>query len=449
MQIEDLFANIGDNPLTDAFTIEKKKTLPSIDKSKKMPAMPSWEGGRFEDFAREAYTASAGRPLALYLHVPFCHHRCTFCPFYINKTYDTFSGHYTSLLSKDIDITAKILQGVIKERSVQTVYFGGGTPSDMEADDLAQIIRQLHDTFNIASDAEITVEGRVSGFTADKGKAWTQAGANRFSIGVQTTDTRLRKKLSRQSDRAQIAATLNGLCESGSAVVVDLMYGLPGQTPEMLVDDIRFLAEETGIHGLDLYELRVFPDSALDKAIIKGSMPPVADVLEQARMFGAAHAKLLSYGFENFSAKHWRRDPKEHSIYNTLAKKQTDMIPFGSGGGGRIGNISLGVTGNIGEYEEMIGAGMKPTKRIMKSPLLPQSGFIHELNNAFEKLRMPAPEQWPQHLRTQGEKLAAQWRDSGLLSTNKDELGLPLTCAGTFWGARMNKMLADFVNTSV
>lgn len=447
-QIEHLFAKIGNNPLTDAFEPEEKKILPSVSAPRKMPAMPAWDGGNFEDFAAETFIAGAERPLALYLHVPFCHHRCTFCPFFINKTYKNFSNHYGQLLSKEIEATAKVLQNVIKQRSVQTVYFGGGTPSDMEAEDLAKIIRQLHNTFNIANDAEITVEGRVSGFTADKGKAWTQAGANRFSIGVQTTDTKLRKKLSRQSDRKQIAATLNGLCESGSAVVVDIMYGLPGQTPEMLVDDIRFLAEETGIHGLDLYELKVFPDSALDKAIVKGNMPAAATVLEQAQMFGAAYTKLVEYGFENFSAKHWRRDPRERSIYNTLAKKQTDMIPFGSGAGGRIGSISIGNTSTIEEYEKMVNADIKPAKRIMRSPLRQQHGFAYQLESSFEKLRILAPDQWPENLRPQASKLTSQWQDAGLLTHQQNEQGIRLSCAGTFWAARMNKMLNEFIQTS-
>lgn len=448
MTIESLYAKISSNPLTDAFEVQEKKMLPSIDKSKKMPEMPAWDGGTFEDFAAEAFMASPERPLALYVHVPFCHHQCTFCPFFINKAYDQFSAPYAALLSQEISATARVLQDVIKQRPVQTIYFGGGTPSDMDAQDLAKIIQQLLTTFNIADDAEITVEGRVKGFTAEKGKIWTQAGANRFSIGVQTTDTRLRKKLSRHSDRSGIAETLNGLCESGSSVVTDIMYGLPGQTPEMLAEDIRFLAEETGIHGLDLYELKVFPDSALDKAIKKGSMPEPANLREQAELYGAAYLKLISYGFENFSAKHWRRNQKERSIYNTLAKKQTDMIPFGSGAGGRIGSISLSNTGSIENYEKIVKSGIKPIKRLMRSPLMPQKGFVRELGNAFEKLRMPLPEQWPENLRPQAEKLTAQWQQAGLVSTEKDALGLQLTCAGTFWAARMNKMLADFVSAT-
>ncbi|MGL4667936.1 MAG: heme anaerobic degradation radical SAM methyltransferase ChuW/HutW [Saezia sp.] len=445
MKVEQLFAKIGGDPLTEAFEQEEKVKQPSVDKTKAVMPPSNWSGGTFEEFGAKAYVADPQRPLALYIHVPFCHHRCTFCPFYINKTYSGFSAHYADLLSKEIEITASILQDVIGQRSVQTIYFGGGTPSDMEAEDLAKIIEQLHRTFVIDANAEVTVEGRIRGFAADKAKRWVQAGANRFSIGVQTTDTVLRKKLSRQSSKEEIATTLNALCESGASVVVDVMYALPGQTPEMVVEDIRFLSEETGIHGMDLYELRVFPDSPLDLAIKKGKMPEQPGFMSQAKMFGAAYDKLISYGFENFSAKHWRRNVCERSIYNTLAKNQTDMIPFGSGAGGRLGAISLGNSSNIAEYEEMVQSGVKPLKRIMNSPLrnAPQ-GFAHDLDVHLEKLTLPALNKWPNQLLPEAKTLIEQWQQAGLVRLLSENDEIQLTCAGTFWSVRIRKLLLDF-----
>lgn len=446
-EISDFYARLSSDPLTMAFA-EEKKAMPSLARMQRQP--PEWKGGSFAEFGPEAFMARPERPLALYVHVPFCHHHCTFCPFYINQTKKDFSKEYASLLLKEIVDTAHVLREVVDKRSVDAIYFGGGTPSDLDRDDMAAVIRVLHDCFRISPEAEVTVEGRTTGFTAEKGKAWVEAGANRFSLGVQSANTALRKKLGRISSREEVGETLNGLCESGASVVIDLMYGLPGQDIPMLLDDIRYISEETDIAGLDLYELRCFPDSPLDKAIQRGKMPMLPEFHEKARMFGAAYARLYDYGFEHFSPKHWRRNRRERSLYNRLAGRQTDMIPFGSAAGGRLGTIGLGTARDITSYTEMVERGEKPLSRIAFSPLsVDRGGFSHELDIAMESLRLPDIGKWPVSYRESGKKLLAQWKEAGLLADSSDGKGMSLTCAGFFWSDRLKKLLADFVAVPV
>ena len=445
--LESLFAQISDDPLTCAFA-EEKKSMPSIDRSKK-PVSAPYQGAAFEAFAEQAYLENIDRPLALYLHVPFCRHRCSFCPFFINLGKKGFSAHYSALLAKEIDATVKVLRPVIDRRAVNAVYFGGGTPSDLESEDLALIIEKLYQSFPMAKDVEFTVEGRVNGFSKEKGERWVKAGANRFSLGVQTTDTQLRRRLGRLDDRSEIKKVLNSLSQSGASVLVDLMYGLPGQTIEMLVDDVRFLSEETDIHGLDLYVLKLFPDSPMEKAITRGAMSAAADFSMQAEMFRAAHQKLLDAGFENFAEKHWRRDTRERSVYNCLAKAQGDIIPFGSGAGGRFGALSMGNTGLLSEYEELVMQGKKPLKRIMASPLKSQTNlFAYELESSLDKLTLPEPSRWPNGLQDQVTKLMRQWQAAGLVQV-KNERDWVLTCAGVFWIQRIRRLLLDFVAAPV
>ncbi len=446
-EISDFYAQISSDPLTMAFA-EEEKTVPSF--ARMQPQPPEWDGGSFAEFGPEAFMARPERPLVLYVHVPFCHHHCTFCPFYINQTRKAFSKEYSSLLLKEIVDTAGVLREVVDKRPVDAIYFGGGTPSDLDRDDMAAVIRALHDCFRIFPDAEVTVEGRTTGFTADKGKAWVKAGANRFSLGVQSANTALRKKLGRISSREEVGDALNGLCESGASVVIDLMYGLPGQDIPMLLDDIRYISKETGITGLDLYELRRFPDSPLDKAINRGKMSAVPEFYEKARMFGAAYECLYDYGFEHFSPKHWRRNIRERSLYNRLAGRQTDMIPFGSAAGGRLGTIGLGTARDIGTYAEMVSRGEKPLSRITPSPLsADRGGFSHELDVAMERLQLPDMDKWPVSHRDSGRKLLAQWKEAGLLVDSKDGDGTSLTCAGFFWSDRLRKLLTDFVAAPV
>ena len=96
-EVADFFARESDDPLTMAFE-EEKKTMPPMAGMRREP--PPWNGGTFAEFAPQAFMAGPERPLALYVLVPFCHHHCTFCPFYINQTKKDFSSKYTALLLK-------------------------------------------------------------------------------------------------------------------------------------------------------------------------------------------------------------------------------------------------------------------------------------------------------------------------------------------------------------
>lgn len=441
--VSGFYARISDDPLTMAFD-EEKKTMPSMAGMRREP--PPWNGGTFAEFAPEAFMAHPERPLALYVHVPFCHHHCTFCPFYINQTKKDFSARYTALLLKEIADTAEVLKDVVHKRKVDVIYFGGGTPSDLEKDDMAGVIRSLFDHFDVSPDAEVTVEGRNTGFTAEKGRAWVEAGANRFSLGIQSANTKLRRMLGRLASREEAGATLNGLADSGASVVIDLLYGLPGQDESILIDDIRYISEETRIAGLDLYELRKFPGSPLDKAIERGKMPPMPEFPEKARLFGTAYTCLTDAGFDHFAPRHWRRTPEERSLYNRLAGEQTDMIPFGSAAGGRLGTIGLGTARDIQSYTEMVERGEKPLGRITEVPFkADKDGFSQEVDKAFETLKVPAIDKWPEALRDSGRLLLAQWRQAGLLDGDVDGPGMVFTCAGFYWSSRMKKLLLEFV----
>ena len=446
--IETFFAQIGGDPLICAFEAAEKMSSPSSSMGRAMEKTPVWDGGVFEDFAVPLFRENTRRPLALYLHVPFCRHRCSFCPFFKNIGTGTFSADYTALLEKEIDATARTLGAAAGERQVEAIYFGGGTPSDLDLEDMSRLIRLLRKRFAIAPDAEITVEGSIRGFSAEKGQAWVEAGANRFSLGVQTADSRLRRRLGRFSRRDEIQEVLQNLCASGATIVIDLIYGFPDQTAEILLDDIRFVSEETDIHGLDLYKLNLFSGSPLDRAITRGAMPKPPDSRQMAQMYGAAYEKLIACGFEPFTQKHWRRDPRERSLYNRLAFK-ADMIPFGSGAGGRIGDVSLGNAGTLEEYSEKVSRGEKPLSRITHSPRK-QSSFGKLLDESLEELQLPALNQWPQNSRPDAAKLLSQWHAAGLLRPPEEkDKGMQLTCAGNFWLAHIKKLSLDFVAQSL
>lgn len=138
------------------------------------------------------------RKRLVYLHIPFCATHCTFCGFYQNRFNDDACAHYTDALIREIEMEADSV--LHQSAPIHAVYFGGGTPSALSAHDLARIITTLREKLPLAPDCEITIEGRVLNFDAERIDACLDAGANRFSIGIQSFNSKIRKKMARTSD---------------------------------------------------------------------------------------------------------------------------------------------------------------------------------------------------------------------------------------------------------
>ncbi len=446
LDISRYFARTGVDPYSEAFpempvgkpTGSGKMTMRSEERTEHKPLL-------FSDFASNAYEANPERELCLYLHTPFCYHRCSFCPFYVNKTYTGFSQEYTSLLSDEINVTVKPLTRALHKRAITAVYFGGGTPSDLDIPNLSKIICQIHSTFPTTQETEFTIEGRIRGHSAEKAKAWVAAGANRFSLGVQSTNTKLRRKLGRLADREEIKSVLNGLCTSGAVVVVDIIYGFPDQNLQMVLDDIHFLAQETSIHGLDLYELQQVSGSPLTRAIEEGRSQPAATRAERGRIYAAAAELLDHYGFEHFTRQHWRRDQKERSLYNRTAKTEADILPFGSGAGGRLGHYGLSISRNLEDYTQRVLRGEKPLGMVMPVFKPEGTGFLEQLGQAIELRKLPPLNRWPEQFRSDAKILLSQWAEAGLLRICSDGTDISLTSAGTFWALQLQRKLIDFI----
>ncbi|MEM1060042.1 MAG: heme anaerobic degradation radical SAM methyltransferase ChuW/HutW [Verrucomicrobiota bacterium] len=303
--------------------------------------------------------ARNGRPHTVYLHVPFCKKRCDFCPFFINRFNGEALENYVDALEAEIRLTAA--QGGIGEAPIRAVYFGGGTPSDLAPGHVRRLLTALRREFRLAPDCEITMEGRVYGTSGELARQWQEAGINRVSLGVQTFNTRMRRLLGRIEPRDKVLQVLNELTEvEGITVNIDLLYGLPGQSTMDLLDELETICERTDLHGFDLYHLKLFPGTALDRAIADGKLPPLATLREKARQYTAASRWLQSTDYRQITTCHWVRDPRERSRYNQLAKGTTNIIPLGSGAGGRLGGHQFYQVRQLEDYLCQVRQGFKP-----------------------------------------------------------------------------------------
>ncbi len=251
---ENFFANAKD-PLHAAF--EAKAVIHSGPGG--MPMMGE-EARRYID--ELADQPRSGKTLA-YLHVPFCETRCLYCMFYQNPYSKEASAKFAKDLVREIELWSD--KAAMTSYPVHAVYFGGGTPTALEPEDLKTVLKAVRENMPLANDCEITIEGRIHNFGDDKMEAAIEGGANRFSLGVQSFDDRVRQSVMRVDGRDAIIRRLDKLCSyDEAAVVIDLIYGFPWQTLEVWENDIR-TAQSLGLDGVDCYQLNVFEKSPLSK----------------------------------------------------------------------------------------------------------------------------------------------------------------------------------------
>ena len=297
-------------------------------------------------------------PRLAYLHIPFCANHCLFCGFYRNRTDDAAMSVYVDHLIREIERDA--IRPGFSDRPVAAIFLGGGTPSALSAIDLHRLIATLRRCLPVADDCEITVEGRVAGFDAEKIDACLDAGANRFSIGIQSFDTHLRRRMGRRASQEEAIAFLADLAaRKRAAVICDLIYGLPAQTDDIWRRDVA-LCDEIGLDGVDLYCLSLQPGSPLVLSIEKGALPPAAETRDTERRYYEGGNILEDRGWSRLSQAHWGRTPRERNRYNRGTKRGLDCLAFGAGAGGMLGGHRFMLEGDVATYQARIAAGEKP-----------------------------------------------------------------------------------------
>src|SRR5579864_5537547 len=176
----------------------------------------------------------------LYVHIPFCRHKCGYCDFNAYAGMDRLMPDYVDALERELLFA--------RERypfqELETVYLGGGTPSLLPAELASRLLAFIRSTFNIAPDAEVTLEANPASTDEARVEAWMAGGVNRLSLGVQGFDTRALAVLERKTDGAQAMRAFRLARESGLAnISVDLIYAVPLQSRDVWLDTLRRAVE--------------------------------------------------------------------------------------------------------------------------------------------------------------------------------------------------------------
>ncbi|MCL1047050.1 heme anaerobic degradation radical SAM methyltransferase ChuW/HutW [Shewanella electrodiphila] len=407
------------------------------------------------------HTSTTADKRALYIHIPFCRKRCSFCNFFENGAKPERISDYMASLCQQLTIAAQT--PLAQSRPFDTVYVGGGTPTDIKAEEIAALGQAIQQ-FPLRKDAEITLEGRLNGFDDDKWHSALDNGFNRFSFGVQSFDTDVRRAAGRFDDKQTLLDRLQQLSQHPTAsIVIDLIFGLPGQTMDIWQQDIE-AAMACGAQGVDLYQLIGLGGTRIDKASEKGKVLGTqasefqADSQTRANMYAFGANRLESKDWQRLSSCHWRRDDRERSIYNSLAKSGIEILPFGAGAGGSIHGHGMMNARDLSEWHQ----AQAPSKEAevnsqLASQCLPAKvpGMILSPNPsaAFDAifkrgldsgiLNFTALEA---DVVTHLHPLFEAWQQHGLAILETDSLSL--TLAGRFWNVNMQTGLFEFLATN-
>ncbi len=260
---------------------------------------------------------------ALYIHIPFCDHKCIYCDFYSIITSDNLQS-FLSALKKEITHYSRIYS---YERKFSSIFFGGGTPSLMEPEFLEEIIFHIKDNFNVDPKAEITMETNPGTVDKEKLKCFKQIGINRISIGIQSFDEEDLKFLTRIHNKQTAIRTVNYAAEAGfENISLDLIFNLPDQTKEKWLANLKE-AIALPIKHLSAYSLILEQGTILNKMVLDGKVK-IEDEDYDADLYETTIDFLTKNGFEQYEVSNFA-NPGYECIHNNAYWKYKDYLGFG------------------------------------------------------------------------------------------------------------------------
>jgi len=246
----------------------------------------------------------------LYLHLPFCKHKCGYCDFNAYAGMDGLMPAYVDALLAELDAA----RAAHRFGALRTVYLGGGTPSLLPAGLLAALLAGIDARFTVEVDAEVTLEANPVSTDAERLAAWRAGGVNRLSLGVQGFDPRALDVLERRTDGAQAERAFGQARAAGfDNVSLDLIYGIPGQPPALWRETVRRAAALEPEH-LSCYCLTFEAGTLLTRRRDRGLLAEVEGD-DQADQLDIADEELDARGYTRYEVSSWAR-PGRQSRHN-------------------------------------------------------------------------------------------------------------------------------------
>ena len=302
------------------------------------------------------------RTLHAYVHIPFCKVRCGYCDFNTYTSTElrgvTQNSFFDNLLS-EIRFAKNVLNdSQIAHRKFSTVFFGGGTPTQMTAEQLGQILEVLTREFGVEPSAEVTTEANPDTVDERYLETLSKAGFTRVSIGMQSAVTSVLKTLDRTHNPENVSKAVAAAKAAGLQVSVDLIYGAPGETLEDWRESLQAAIELEPNH-ISAYSLIVEDGTKLARQIRSGELEQPSDD-DHADKYEIADAMLASAGFDWYEVSNWSKTANSRSAHNLAYWQSNDWWGFGPGAHSHIGGTRWWNVKHPAAYAERIVASQSP-----------------------------------------------------------------------------------------
>jgi putative oxygen-independent coproporphyrinogen III oxidase len=319
------------------------------------PAPPSGELPQYS-----LKTLGSG-PLGVYVHVPFCAVRCGYCDF---NTYTLTElgvdgaslGTYADAALSELDLARRVLGPTAPP--VETVFFGGGTPTMLAASDLVRVLDGIRTRFGLARGAEVSTEANPDSITQKSLEALAAGGFNRISMGMQSAVPHVLATLERTHDPVNVTRAVEAAKSAGLKVSVDLIYGTPG---ESLLDWRTSLDAAIDLEPdhISAYALVVEEGTKLGAQVRRGQVPPPDDD-DEATKYEVADQTLSAAGYGWYEVSNWARSEADRCRHNEGYWKDGDWWGVGPGAHSHVGGVRWWNVKHPNAFATKLNSGRSP-----------------------------------------------------------------------------------------
>ena len=303
------------------------------------------------------------RAFGLYVHIPFCAVRCGYCDFNTYTATELGGGAsqdaYAATAIAEVEFAAAALRAAgLPGRPLSTVFFGGGTPTLLPAEDLARILTAAIDAWGLQPGAEVTTEANPDSVTPASLQLLADAGFTRVSFGMQSAVPHVLKVLDRTHTPSRVPEVVQWARDAGLAVSLDLIYGTPGES----LEDWRYSLETALSYAPDhisAYALIVEDGTKLAAQIRRGEVPEIDDD-DHAAKYELADELISAAGLDWYEVSNWSRTPEQACRHNLAYWRGDDWWGIGPGAHSHVGGVRWWNVKHPTAYANRLGAGASP-----------------------------------------------------------------------------------------
>ena len=296
--------------------------------------------------------------MGLYVHIPFCKQKCMYCDFPAYQNLQDYYETYVYALVQEVDLWVSE-HPESKKRPINTIYFGGGTPTELSIQQLKMILDKIKKTFTITNDCHMTIESNPGEVDLQYLIKLVQLGFNRISFGVQTFDDKALTMLHRSHNGEKAKQAVYDAKEAGfTDINIDLIYGLPRQTLEDIQHNLD-IVKDLPINHISTYGLQVEVGTYLYHLVQKNLISIPSESIDEA-MYDEMMEGLKELGFERYEISNFAKD-NSYSRHNLKYWHYVDYLGFGAGAHSFYNGVRRSNNRNVMPYIQSVDRYVMPT----------------------------------------------------------------------------------------